>query len=66
MQHEQDKSHFDTAEVWPSAEHRRADDLGALLGGYFAKRRPEGDANATDMGTADTGRSYVAGQPRPI
>lgn len=61
MPAEQDKTDFDTAEVWRSAKQRRADDLGALLGGYFAKRRPEDETKA-----ADTGRSYVAGQPRPI
>jgi hypothetical protein len=61
MQHEQDKADFDTAEVWRNAQQRRADDLGALFGDYFAKRRPEGEAKA-----ADTGPSYTAGQPRPI
>jgi hypothetical protein len=59
MKHEQDKTDFDTAEVWRNAQQRRTDDLGTLLGDYLAMRRPK-------AGAPEKGPSYPAGQPRPV
>lgn len=54
MEREEDKTEFDTAEVWRKAQRRREEDIGTWLGNYFEKRR---------LRAADAVASYPEGHP---
>jgi hypothetical protein len=45
----------DLAEIWRSAQQRRAEDIGAWLGHFFERRRR--------LKASDTGVSYPEGNP---
>lgn len=55
---EQDKIDFDTADVWRTAQQRRADDLSRWLGIFLEKRRLK--AEAEDVARASPGQPRLA------
>jgi hypothetical protein len=56
MEREQDKTDFDTADIWRRAQQRREEDIGTCIANYFEKRR---------LKAASTTAPYPEGHPVP-